>query len=186
MTQTNNKKDKKDINANIKNNTLTQGNVKVTLIKGGKKTGQIVTHNTGTIDMCEYLASALTGDYVIARRPGIIVPFQRINETTIIPIGNGSPYTSSVVGANAAYWENNRDEEGNDGGFCTAEITFMIPSAIVSGVDIDGFQLLSKDTSRKVYATVDLPTTLTPTGDTNIKVEWTLFVSYKWDIDRNI
>ena len=47
----------------------------------------------------------------------------------------------------------------------------MIPSSIVSGVDIDGFQLLSKDTSRKVYATVDLPTTLTPTGDTNIKVE---------------
>lgn len=181
-----NKNNKSTTNVDIKNNTLTQGNVKITLIKGGKKTGQIVTHNTGTIDMCEYIAGALIGDYVIARRPGIIVPFQRVDKA-IIPIGNGSPYTISRVGANASYWESiKKDDDDIDGGFCTAEITFMIPSSIVSGASIDGFQLLSKDKSRKVYAIADLPSTLEVDGDTNIKVEWTIFISYKWDINRNI
>ena len=69
------KKKEKEVKTEIKNNAVTQGNVKITLIKGGKKTGQIVTHNTGTIDLCEYIALALTGNHVIAKRPGIIVPF---------------------------------------------------------------------------------------------------------------
>ena len=183
------KKKEKEVKTEIKNDTVTQGNVKITLIKGGKKAGQIVTHNTGTIDLCEYIAQALTGDYVIARRPGIVVPFTKGTDGKPIPIGNGSPYVSSKLGASASYWdsESHKDADGNDGGFCTAEITFLIPSAIVSGSTINGFQLLSKDNSRKVYATVELPGEgLTPQGDTNIKIEWTLYVSYKWEIDRSL
>jgi hypothetical protein len=31
-----------------------------------------------------------------------------------------------------------------------------------------------------------LPAPLTVSGDTNLKIEWTLYVSYKWEIDRNL
>ena len=179
-------KKNKEVKTEIKNNAVTQGNVKITLIKGGKKTGQIVTHNTGTIYLCEYIAQALTGDYIIAKRPGIVVPFTKGTNGEPIPIGNGSPYISSKVGANASYWDTHKDTEGNDGGFCTTEITFLIPSSIISGSIINGFQLLSKDESRRVYATVELPAPLTVSGDTNLKIEWTLYVSYKWEIDRNL
>lgn len=183
------KKKEKEIKTEIKNNAITQGNVKITLIKGGKKTGQIVTHNTGTIDLCEYIALALTGNHVIAKRPGIIVPFYIGTNKKPVPIGTGSPYVTSKLGASASYWDNYKDDDGNksDGGFCTAEITFIIPSSVVSGTTINGFQLLSKDNTRKVYATVTLPGEgLTPQGDTNIKVEWTLYISYKWEIDRSL
>lgn len=178
-------KKNKDIKAEIKSGTSSSGNVKITLLKGGKKTGQIVTHNTGTIDLCEYMTSALIGEYVIARRPGVIVPFA-YSGTTEKRIGNGSPYTSSKLGATASYWETHLDENDEDGGFCTAEITFLIPSAIISGSSIDGFLLLSMDTSQKVYAKVDLPEPLEISGDTNLKVEWTLYISYKWDINRTL
>lgn len=174
-----------EVRAELKSGTSSSGNVKITLLRGGKKTGQIVTHNTGTIDMCEYITSALIGDYVIARRPGVIVPFTKVGET-IRRIGNGSPYISSKLGATASYWETHLDPDGNDGGFCTADITFLIPSSIVSGSDINGFLLLSMDESQKLYARCDLPEPLAVTGDTNVKVEWTLYISYKWEIDRQL
>lgn len=176
---------KKDVKAEVKNKTVASGNVKITLIRDGKEVGKVVTHNTGTIDLCEYIASALIGDYVIARRPDIIVPFTKSTGTAIIPIGNGSPSISAKLDVPASYWENHLDENNEDGGFCASVITFLIPSSIVSGSTINGFQLLSKDNTRKVYASVELPGDgITPTGDTNLKVEWTLYVSYKWDIDR--
>jgi len=181
-----------DIDASVGNSMLASGNVKITLIKNGEEIRSITAHNTGTVYICEYIAKALIGEYVIAERPGIIVPFSWVNQAdhsrgkTLI--GNGSPYTNSKLGVSAGSWDNYTDSSDpniKDGGFCTSKLTFMIPSAIISGSTIDGFHLLSKDTSRKLYAVVELTNPLDHLeGDTNLKVEWTLFASYKWDIDR--
>ena len=184
----------KKVNSKLKNDdvitkartgTNSSGNVKITLIKGGKEIGKIITHNTGTIYLCDYLVHAIVGDYIIATRPGVIVPYTGTGESAK-QIGNGSPYVSSKVKLGADAFENGwKDEEDNtDPGFCTAIITFLIPSSIISGSEINGFYLLSKDDSRKLYATVALDEPLNISGDTNLKVEWTLYISYKWDIDR--
>ena len=172
-----------DIKTNIRNNMLSSGNVKITLLRDGKEIGQVTSHNTGTVDLCEYMIRALIGDYVIAERPDIIVPFYTSGGDNIVDIGNGSPSIGSKIVVPASYWENN---ENQDGGFCAATLTFLIPSSIISGSTIEGFKLLSKDNSRKVYATVKLPddSSISVSGDTNLKVEWTLYVSYRWDIDK--
>ena len=181
-------KENKEIKTVINNSAATGGNVKITVLKNNKKVNEIVKHNTGTIHMCEYLASALIGDYVIAKRPGVIVPYTLVGANKV-EIGNGSPYVSSKLGVKASDWDNYVDIQGNqvDGGFCTSTITFLIPGSIVSGSTINGFILKSNDTSRKPYAEVQLDGEgLTITGDSNVRVVWTLYVSYKWDIDFTI
>lgn len=177
-----------DENIIINDGTISSGNVKITLIKDGKEIDHITVHNEGTVYLCEYILNALIGDYVIAKRPDIIVPFTRGSGKNVIPIGNGSPSIGTKVTIPASYWETHLDENGDDGGFCAAVITFLIPSSIISGSQIDGFQLLSKDNSRKVYAIVELPEggSITTVGETNLKVEWTMYVSYKWDINKEI
>lgn len=189
-----NKKDNKDkeIKGEVSNRISSSGNVKVTLIKNGKKIGKISTHNTGTINLCDYMISALVGDYVSARRPGWIIPFYRDGKT-IREIGNGSGLSNVKVGATSEYWKTHPvDDEGHDGGFCTADLTFLIPSWIVSGSTIDGFLLFSEsldknsDNRHTLYAQCDLPTQLIIEGDTSLKVEWTLYVSYKWNIERQL
>ena len=165
------KKTKKEKQVEIKNTNKTAGNVKITLYHGDKKYKVIDTHNSGTIDLCGYLRDALVGDYVIARRPGIIAPCFKDRTGKLVDIGNGSPYVSNKK---ISY----EDEDVS----AAATITFLIPSTLlVAGQKIEGFHLYSKDESKKLYAEVDLEDlSFSVLGDTNMKVEWTLIVSYEW------
>ena len=171
---------------NVKNNVrlhdgnIMSGNVKVISYKNGKKCQEVVSHNTGTINLCDYIVRALTGNYVIADRPYIIIPCSLDANNNLVTIGNGSPCVDAKVGISASSW----DSSDEDGGYCSAVLTFNIPSSIVSGEKIGGFILYSKDDSRKKYAEVNFgQVVLEPEGDTNVKVVWTLYVSYRWDID---
>ena len=165
------KKTKKDKEIEIKSSNKTAGNVKITLYHGDKKYKVIDTHNSGTVYLCAYLRDALVGDYVIARRPGIISPCFKDRSGNLIDIGNGSPYISDKK---IAY-----DEEDVS---CAATITFLIPSTLLTaGQKIEGFHLYSKDESKSLYAEVDLgDLSFSVLGDTNMKIEWTLIVSYEW------
>lgn len=181
MAEKKTKKKSKD-NANIKSGNLMSGNVKVTTYKHGKKVQEVVSHNTGTIFLCDYIARALTGNYVIAERPYIIIPCSIDSNKKLVPIGNGSPCVDSKIGVSADSWATEED----DGGYCSAVLTFNIPSSIVSGEKIAGFILYSKDDKRKKYAEVNWgQAILEPEGDTNIKVVWTLYISYRWNIDTS-
>lgn len=181
------KKEEPKPNVNIRDGNITAGNVKITAYKHGKKCNEIITHNTGTINLCDYIARALIGDYVIAERPYIIVPCSLDSDKHLVEIGNGTPAVASKMKVTAGSWDDYSDQDNplaTDGGYCAAVLTFNIPSQIVSGEEIGGFILKSKDNSRKKYAEVNFEDiVLRPEGDTNVRVEWTLYVSYKWDID---
>lgn len=178
----------KGIEANLWNSANMSGSVKISSIKDGKEVKSVTTHNTGTIDLCEFIATALTGDYVVVRRPLYILPF-RLEGTTRVPIGNTSECIESKVVRRASDWEGYTDPydpTATDGGFCATRLTFTLPSSHVSGVEIFGFELISADPTGKVYAIVDLDEDqhiITPSG-TNLRVEWTIYISYKWDIQR--
>lgn len=175
-----------NINANLWNSTSLSGNVKISFMRNGEEFHSIITHNTSTIDMCEYIATALTGDYVVAKRPWYILPFSKVGETRT-PIGNISACIQSKVIKKASDWEGYTDPydpNATDGGFCATRLTFTLPSSFIAGVEIDGFSLISADPSQKTYAVVDLDQPIITPSGTNLRVEWTLYVSYKWDIQR--
>ena len=170
------------INANIIDGASTLGNVTISVVRDGEVIRKITTHNTGTINMCDYIARALTGEYVIATRPGSILPFDTNEE----PIGNAYGLINAKVGIPASYWNGYTDNEQNtDGGFCTAVLSFLIPSNYIENSTIGGFKLLSVDPSLKECAIVHLDTPLEIGSGSSLKVDWTIFVSYKWDIDRS-
>ena len=179
----------KETQVKAKDGNITSGNVKITAYKHGRKCKEVIAHNTGTINLCEYIARALVGDYVIAERPYIIIPCSLDANKNLVEIGNGSPCLSSKLKVSAQSWDDYvdpADQDATDGGYCSAVLAFNIPSQIVSGEEIGGFILKSKDDTRKKYAEVNFKdVVLRPEGDTNVRVEWTLYVSYKWDIDTS-
>ena len=181
--------DNKEIQVKQIDSNVTSGNVKITAYKHGRKCEEIVAHNTGTINLCDYIARALVGNYVIAERPYIITPCYLDASNKLAEIGNGSPCIEAKIGVSADTWGDQTSDQYEDGGYCSAVLTFNIPSQIVSGEEISGFILRSKDDSRKKYAEVNIVEEgydpLHPTGDTNLKVDWIIYVSYRWDIDRS-
>ena len=171
------------VNANIIDGASTLGNVTISVMRDGEVMKKITAHNTGTINMCDYIARALTGEYVVATRPGTILPF----DTDGAQIGNGYPVINAKVGIPASYWNGyTDDEQSTDGGFCTAVLSFLIPSNYIENSTIGEFRLLSVDPSHKECAVVHLDTPLEIGSGSSLKVDWTIFVSYKWDIDRTI
>lgn len=162
---------------------MTSGNVRITAYRNGRKSREIIAHNTGTIYLCDYIARALVGNYVIAERPYIITPCYLDASNKLVEIGNGSPCIESKIGTSVDSWGDPESDNYKDGGFCSAVLTFNIPSQIISGEEISGFILRSKDDERKKYAEVNIIEEgfdpLRPSGDTNLRVDWVIYVSYK-------
>lgn len=163
----------------IKEYSSIKGNVDIEVIGKNKKVlRKINVHNTGTINICEYLRNALAGDYVLAARPGIIVPCTRGANGELVDIGNGT----------ALLKENPKKSSLNDSpdsSWCV--LTFLIPSNVIVSTDIWGFRLYSKyldendPNSKVLYAEVDLADVerdepIRVSGGSNLKVSWTLIV----------
>lgn len=153
-----------------------QGNVTIQEIGKNKKVLRTVNiHNSGTVNICEYLRNALAGDYVISARPAIIVPCSRGANGELEDIGKGT----SLLNKNPT---KSKLSDSDDSSWCV--LTFLIPSNIISsGVDIAGFKLYSKylnendPNSKTLYATVDLgDEVLKISNGSNLKVSWTLIV----------
>lgn len=170
---------KTDSNMMIKDHSSILGNVDIEIIGKNKKLlRKINVHNTGTVNICEYLRDALAGDYVVAARPGIIVPCTRGNNDELVDIGKGT----SLLKENP---KKSSLQDSEDSSWCV--LTFLIPSNIINSTDIWGFRLYSKlknenDANSKVlYAEVDLKDAgfedpIRVSGGANLKVSWTLIV----------
>lgn len=163
---------------NINEYSGIQGNVDIEVIGKNKKLlRKINVHNSGTIGICEYLRNALAGDYVIAARPGIIVPCSRGTNGELVDIGKGT----SLLNENP---KKSSLSDSDDSSWCI--LTFLIPSNLISGIKVEGFKLYSKYTSsgdsnsKTLYATVDLSNfdidPIEVTSGANLKVAWTLIV----------
>lgn len=159
----------------IYENLSMTGNVVITLLNGDIPFRRVVQHNSATVNLCKYLRDAIVGTNITARRPGILTVCYKDNSDNLVDWNNGIIFQSSkslVV-----------DEDSN---FASCVLTFIIPSDELSQeTKIDGFRLYSKGSasSREVYAEVILPedSNVVISGDTNIKVEWTLIVSFVKD-----
>lgn len=151
----------------------TSGNVKVKVYKGSTVVENKSRHNTGTVELCEYLRDMLVGEYVISNRPYFIVPckFSGPEQDLVPMVSYGVPLTSY-----------SKPESSDKIAF--AELRFLIPALTTSaGSEIDGFILFGGD-SRFSYAKkyaevkyVDDPIVV-DSSDTNIEVKWTLEISY--------
>lgn len=166
----------------IENTTSTKGNVKITTYRGNVVYRTVEGHNNGTIYICEYLRDALAGDYVIARRPGLITPCRKV-DGKLVDIGHGSTYNGEAK-------KNSFSVE--DAG-CSTTITFLIASDLTNGQQIDGFRLYSFDSAERVdedkviYAEIDLTKQenydpndpLVAETGVSMKVEWTLAIRFE-------
>ena len=142
-----------NISARIMNDSLVESNVNIQFIlKNGKVFNTINKHNTGTIYICEYLRDALAGDYVINKRPGLIIPFYEAG-TEKRNIGHGSTYQGNVKKV---------DFNPESDTKCSMTLTFLIGSELSAGQRIDGFRLYGlndvdlKDENKHLYAELDL------------------------------
>ena len=158
-------KNGKKIKINEYNSIL--GNVDIAVLHNDKVMFEINTHNRGTANICKYLRDAMAGDYVIAERPGVIVPCSKGTGDSLVDIGLGTALFNEMPKKS-----NETDDDESESSSCT--LTFLIPSNILSsGVPIAGFRLYSKN-SKILYAEVDLtkngvdPIEVTP--GTNLKV----------------
>lgn len=163
---------KKEKKKDVKSIAKSSGNVKITVYKGDRKHRVIDTHNSGSLDLCNYVCGALVGDYVIAERPGIIIPCEKNSSGELKNIGLGT--------ANEGYTLNGTDEETYSAS-CT--LSFLIPSTLLKpGTEIWGFKLYSIGSLRKEYATIELldGEEIRVDKETNLLVDWTLVISYEW------
>ena len=179
------KKDEQDVNDSmqIKHMNNVNGNVKITIYNGTKKCKSIITHNTGTIYLCEYISKALLGTNVIAKRPYIIAPYVADVNESVSEIG---------------WWQARRGKLNKSQKYFNTEnyvssctLSFIIPSSnLTYGTIIKGFNLYSndfsqgiKDPEKYLYAVLDLgeePIEITE-NNINLKVDWTLYTSYTWE-----
>lgn len=167
-------KDNKDIKTGvIENSTQTTGNVKITIIKGGKPVRIIDTHNTGTKALCSYIVNALLGKYDVSNMPGKLYPCKAILEGSSIKLqplfSYGIPFSKCEKG----------DTLTSDS-YDMAKFSFLIPNTILSvGLEIGGFILapLSDTSGKEVYASLQLPEKLIITSDSSLNIEWALKVS---------
>lgn len=171
---------KTDSKAKIKDYSSILGNVDIEVIGKNKKLlRKINVHNTGTVNMCEYLRDALAGDYVIAARPGIITTCTRGNNNELVDLDDKGTSLLKEMPKKSSL------QDSKDSSWCV--LTFLIPSNVVSNRDIWGFRLYSKlknenDANSKVlYAEVDLKDAgfedpIRVSGGANLKVSWTLIV----------
>ncbi len=164
---------KKSIKVNTINKTKVNGNVDVTIYRGKRKCGHVSTHNTGTLNLCKFIAEALCGKNIIAERPGVIIPFTS-DGITQTEIGNG---TTSI---------NSRISQVNDATY-SCKLTFLIPNSILTnGTVIKGFNLYSKAFQKNkenyLFATVNFEETTSQivitNNDVSLRVEWTLYISF--------
>lgn len=161
---------------NIKENSNYTGNVKVEIIDNGVLRDTIVAHNTGTIDICRYLRDAMAGDYIIADRPGTIVPCTATKDSITAEVGGGTALFNAMP--------KKFDTEDQTTISSSCVLTFLIPSnALSSTTEIGGFRLYSKNEIGRqmvLYAEVNLLANgLSPIyveSGTNLKVTWTLTV----------
>ncbi len=158
--------------SNIFNGSRIFNNVKITLYRDNVPYKVVDCHNTAKIGLCKYLRDALYGKNINAKRPGIITPCGVDASLELVDIGAGSPVINDKVIAT---------EDGDEAALIT--MTFLIPNQILtSGTEIYGFRLYSKDISKTLYAEVKLSDLglgpIVAGGDSNMKVEWTLAVSY--------
>jgi len=153
----------------VEENTKTMGNVKVTIVRGNKKLRSITKHNSATQSLCKYIRDALLGDYVIARRPGIIIPCEK---NTSYEYGLKEMFSAGIPdeGTTRSYEEDTSSASG--------VLKFIIPdTSLTTGHKIGGFKLYSKGTSRELYAILVLDSEIEITNNTSIEVEWTMKVS---------
>lgn len=162
-------KNEKKNNLWINSYNTPQGNVDITVLHKDKVIRKINTHNTGTLDICDYLRDALAGDYVIARRPGIIIPCIKNSSNQLENVGLGTALFNDLP----------KKSNADDGSVCT--LTFLIPSNILSaGMKIAGFRLYPKTDINNPYAEVNLIENgleeIEISSGYNLKVEWNLIV----------
>lgn len=167
-------KNEKKNNLWINSYSSSSGNVNITVLRNDKVIKKINTHNTGTINICKYLRDAIAGDYIIADRPGLIVPCIKNGLGELENIGQG--YTALFN-----QLPKKSEIESENMAICT--LTFLIPSNIFStGMSIDGFRLYSKRSAdpQYLYAEVDLEKSgaspIEMQSGYNLKVEWNLVV----------
>ena len=158
--------------AQIIDNSTYSGNVHVKAYNKGILYDDRIFHNTGTVNLCNYIRDCLKGENVIARRPGYMIPCSwNANEGLIPMFSYGILYTGT---------ENGSDGQPNDSS-STYSLKFLIPSAIWLGKQkIEGFKLYSLGEDRSEYASVDIhldPILLA--NVTNLSIEWDLKVSFK-------
>jgi len=159
------------------------GNVKITIYKGNKKCKSILTHNTGTISLCEYISRALLGINVISKRPYIIAPYVKGQNESVEELG--------IWQAKKSKLNKSQKLTNSDNYVSSCTLSFIIPSSnLTNGLSIQGFNLYSneynigaKDKNNYLYAVLDLdefPIIITD-NNINLKVDWTLYTSYTWE-----
>ena len=146
----------------------TNSNVKLTLYNShnNKNIKSYNLHNTGTIKICEYLRDALAGDYIIAKRPGVVIPCRYRNKKFENIMG-GIGYDGRV--------KKLRSTSTSSG----ITLVFILTSDITE--EIKGLKLCSLSDDSIEYALLDL----TNDGESikigngqNLKIEWSLIVEY--------
>jgi len=156
----------------MESNNIIKGNVKTTIYDGSVKIREFTDHNTGTIDICKYIRLGLMGKSYLAERPGILRAYTKDSTT-----GNFVPLTASGVAVQEI-------KEGSVGDTsCSCIYSFIIPSSHLSqGTVIYKYELCSLADISKVYATIvfnESDSITIASSNINVKVDWTLSISYK-------
>lgn len=155
----------------VKENNNIAGNVKITVVQGGRKIRSFTRHNEATQALCEYIRDALLGDYVIAKRPGIIIPCRKVDGVLTEIFSAGIP-DEGVLGRTSP-------STGSTDIWAGGTLKFIIPeTSLTSGMSINGFNLYSRGYDRKLFATLDLgDSSIIVSGNISLEIEWTMKVS---------
>lgn len=160
------------------NTAFTSGNVKIHVYKGDKFMHTLVQHNSGTKELCRFVATCLAGDYlgenILTRKPDQIVPCQ------LQPNGELKDLISGAIPSTKEYEIIDTDDTS-----VSVVYSFIIPSTIVAVAKngINGFRLYSEkidpsDKSKSEFAWIKLSEPLQVQSDTNLRIEWTIKVSF--------
>jgi hypothetical protein len=164
----------------LNNTTISQGNVNITIKnREGKVLNKFSYHNSGTQALCKYIRDALSGDYVINKRPGAIIPCEYIENEQY----KSQHYLVNMfsAGIDATTISNAAEGEDTDSdSWASVTLSCIIPETVLTaGKIIGGFRLYSINKDREEYAWLDIHNynPISIEKGTNIEVEWTLKVS---------
>lgn len=144
------------------------GNVKIKVYNNDTLFKTIENHNTGTIDLCNYIRDVMIGLGMSINQPTVIQPCRKSGGVLVPMSTQGIDFVSRWRGTNSSTE-------------ATAVIKFIIPWVQLSnGQVIGGFRLCSKNRDNGYYAEIMLndDEEITITSHTNIEVEWSLKVTY--------
>lgn len=173
------RKKKNNLMLHTQNTAFTSGNVKIHVYKGDKFMHTLVQHNSGTKALCYFVASCLSGDMygenILTRKPDQIVPCKLDSNSNLKDVISGAiPSTKE--------YEIIEDDDNS----VSVVYSFIIPSTIISAIGsdgINGFRLYSekidqKNKSKSEFAWIKLDEPLKVQKDTNLRIEWTIKVSF--------